>query len=159
MEKLLKLIEADARLSDRELAVMTGMTEAEVAAELRACREAGIIGGYRAIVNWDKTSREHVAALIEVKVTPQKDHGFDDIALRVARFPEVESAYLMSGAYDLAVIVTGRTFKDIATFVSHKLSPMERVVSTSTHFLLQRYKDHGALFEEEQRDERGAATL
>ncbi|HPU58822.1 MAG TPA: Lrp/AsnC family transcriptional regulator, partial [Candidatus Avimonas sp.] len=114
-----------------------------------------VIRGYKAVVDWEKTDRPYVTALIELRVTPKRDFGFDSIAETIMRFNEVESVYLMSGGYDLAVIVSGRTFKDIAMFVAKRLSTLDSVISTATHFVLQRYKESGIILRGEEKDERG----
>ena len=156
MDKLLKLLDTNARLSNAQLAIMLGCSEAEVAAQIDAFERSGVIRGYKAVIDWDRTEREYVTALIELKVSPKPDFGFEYIAETVMRFEEVESVYLMSGGYDLAVIVSGQTFKEVAMFVAKRLSNLESVLSTATHFVLRRYKDAGVLFLAEEKDERGA---
>lgn len=146
-EKILALLERDSRLAAKDIATMLGMDEAAVAAEIRAMTEERIICGFNTLINWDKTDKDYVTALIEVKVTPQRGQGFDKIAGRIYRFDEVKAVYLMSGGFDLTVIIEGKTIKDIAYFVSDKLSPLESVLSTATHFVLKKYKDHGVIFE------------
>lgn len=155
MDMLLTLLCEDARCSNRQLAVMLGITEEEVAQKIREYEDAGIIRGYKTVINWEKVD-EHdtVTALIEIRVSPKIETGFDEIARDIVRFNEVESVYLMSGGYDLAVIVNGRTFKDIATFVSQKLSPLPSVLSTATHFVLSRYKNNGIIMSNEPIEER-----
>jgi len=154
-EDILFFLEKDSRLTAKDLAVMLGSDEEKIAAELKAMKDEQIIRGYHTLINWDKTDREFVTALIEVKVTPQRDKGFDEIAERIYRFDEVKAVYLMSGGYDLTVIMEGRSLKDIAAFVSDKLSPLESVLSTATHFVLKKYKDHGiALEKKSSKDER-----
>lgn len=155
MEKLLKLLDSDARLTNEQLAVMLGTGEKEVAEKISEYEKAGVIQGYKAVIDWDRTDREYVTALIELRVTPKRDLGFEEIADRIMRFDEVESVYLMSGGYDLAVIISGRTFKDIAMFVAKRLSTLDSVLSTATHFVLRRYKDAGMIFLGEEKDERG----
>ena len=155
MDKLLKLIEENARISNEKLAVMTGKKVEEVAADISALEHEGIIRGYKAVIDWEKTDRPYVSAMIELKVTPRKDTGFDGVADTIMHFEEVDSVYLMSGGYDLAVNVHGRTFRDVALFVARRLSTLEGVVSTGTHFVLQKYKDRGILLKGEQRDMRG----
>ncbi|MGI6264714.1 MAG: Lrp/AsnC family transcriptional regulator [Acutalibacteraceae bacterium] len=154
MNKLLKLLETNARKSNAELAVMLGVTEQQVADQIAALEREGAIRGYQALVDWDRTDREYVTAIIELKVSPKKDSGFESIAEAVARLEEVESVYLMSGGYDLSVVVSGRTFQEVAMFVSKRLSPMDAVLSTATHFVLRRYKDRGVIFAHQPRDER-----
>lgn len=156
MEKLLRLLEKDARLTNAELAVMLNMNEAAVAKEIAALEKAGVIRGYKALVDWDRTDREYVTALIELRITPKKDSGFDGIAEKIMKFEEVETVCLMSGGFDLMVMVNGRTFKDVAMFVAKRLSSLDSVVSTATHFVLRRYKEKNVLFLAEEKDERSA---
>ena len=156
MDKLLKLLDTDARLTNAQLAVMLDKTEAEVAAQIAAWEREGVIRAYKALIDWDKTDREYVTAIIELRVTPQPDRGFEEIAEQVSLFDEVESVYLMSGGYDLAVTVRGRSFRDIAFFVAKRLSTLDSVISTATHFVLRRYKDQGVAFTREKKDLRGA---
>lgn len=154
--KILQLLSQNPRLSDHELAVMLDMPDAEVSSAIRALEQEGIIGGYRAIVDWSRVEDvEQVTALIELKVTPRHDTGFDEIAAEILEFPEVETVYLMSGAYDFAVYVTGRSIQDIAMFVARRLSPLDSVISTATHFVLKRYKDNGIILAQTEEDERG----
>lgn len=155
MEKLLKLLQDDAKLTVQELAVMLDMTEAEVAAAIHKFEKDGVIKGYRTLINWERTDVHRASALIELRVTPKKDSGFDELAARVKAFPEVESVYLMSGGYDLSVTVSGRTFQEVAMFVARRLSTLDAVISTATHFVLRRYKDKGVLFAGEEKDGRG----
>jgi len=152
---ILSLVERDGRLSAQEIAARLGVPEEAVRRELETLEREQVICGYGAFVNWEKTDSEYLTALIEVRVTPSRGEGFKRIAERIARFEEVQAVYLMSGGYDLAVIILGRTLKDIAFFVSDKLSPLESVLSTATHFVLKKYKDHGVFFgEEDGGDER-----
>jgi len=146
--RLLQLLERDASASVAQLATMLGVAPEEIARRIEELEKARVIVRRKAIVNWERTGEEPVAALIEVKVSPQRDVGFDAIALRIARYPETRSVYLASGTYDLAVEVVGRTMKDVANFVSEKLAPLEGVQGTTTHFLLRRYKVDGELFDE-----------
>ncbi|MDF2567330.1 MAG: transcriptional regulator, AsnC family [Oscillospiraceae bacterium] len=159
MDKLLKLLEQNARFTNEQLAAMTGISEAEVAARLEEYEKQGIIKGYSAILDYEKIDTNHVVALIELKVTPKRDLGFEEIAQTITTYDEVESVYLMSGGYDLAVTVIGSTFKDIALFVSHRLAPLDSVVSTATHFVLSRYKEKGVIMCDEPKDERGVSFL
>ena len=159
MDKLLKLLDTDARLTNAQLAVMLDKTEAEVAAQIAAWEREGVIRAYKALIDWDKTSADKVTALIEVRVTPQRGQGFDSIAERIYNYPEVRSVYLISGAYDLMVILEGKTLKEVSGFVSDKLSTLDSVLSTATHFILKKYKDHGTIFERKTRDERMPVTL
>ena len=154
MDRLLTLLQNNARLSNRQLAVMLGREEEEVAAAIAKYEKEGIIRGYQAVINWDKTETPTAFARIEIKVTPKKDFGFEEIARTIMELEEVQSVSLMSGGYDLAVTVSGRGFRDIAMFVAHRLSPIESVNSTATHFILKKYKDRGIVFEEEVKDER-----
>lgn len=155
MDKLLKLLDNDARLTLEQLAVMTGKTEAEVADQIDEWQKTGVIRAYKALIDWDKTDREYVTAMIEVKMTPQRDRGFDRIAEKIYQYPEVQSVYLMSGGYDLCLIIEGRTMKEVAYFVAQKLAPIESVISTATHFVLRKYKDKGVIYGAPEVDERG----
>lgn len=141
--KILSILADNARLSCEQLATMTGLTAAEVAAEIDRMQAAGIIKGYKAIIDWDKTDRSLCVARIELRVVPKSGMGFEEIAETIAQFDEVETVYLMSGGYDLALTVSGKTFKDVATFVSHRLAPLDSVQSTATHFVLRKYKERG----------------
>ena len=154
MDKVLKLLDTNARMSNAELAVVLGSTEEAVAARIAELERSGVIRSYKAVIDWERTDRPYVTALIELRVTPKRDLGFEGIAEQVMQFDEVESVYLMSGGYDLAVIVTGHTFKEVAMFVAKRLSTLDSVVSTATHFVLRRYKDDGVLFLGEKKDER-----
>ena len=155
MDKLLKLLDSNARLTDEQLATMLDTSAAEVREKIAKLEKDGAIRAYKAIVDWEKTDREYVTAIIELKVTPRRDVGFEGIAEQIMAFEEVESVYLMSGGYDLSVRVTGRSFKEIAAFVAKRLAPLESVVSTATHFILRRYKESDVMFADEKRDERG----
>lgn len=159
MEKLLTLLEGDATLTPAQLAAMLGLGEAEVKKAIADYEKAGVIRGYKAMVDWDKTERDVVTALIEVKVTPQRDFGFEQIAGRIAMFDEVTSVYLMSGGFDLAVTVEGSSFKQVALFVAKRLAPLDNVLSTATHLVLRKYKDKGIVFGSEPEDERGKISL
>ena len=154
MDRLLTLLQNNARLSNRQLAVMLAREEDEVAAAIAQYEKDGVIRGYQAVIDWDKTETPTVFARIEIKVTPKKDFGFEEIARTIMELEEVQSVSLMSGGYDLAVTVSGRGFRDIAMFVAHRLSPIESVNSTATHFILKKYKERGIVFEEEVKDER-----
>ncbi len=156
MERLLKLLDTNARLTTAEMATMLGTTEDAVKTQMAELEKAGVVRGYKALIDWDRTDRKYVTALIELRVTPQRNYGFDDLAERIMKFEEVETVYLMSGGFDLMVIVNGCTFKDVAMFVAKRLSTLDSVVSTATHFVLRRYKDRGVLFLGEDVDERGA---
>ena len=154
MDKLLKLLKANALESPDNLARMLGMTEEAVKARIAEYERAGIIRGYQAIVNTDQLDVDLVRAVIEIKVTPEREGGFNRIAERVSKFPEVESLNLMSGTYDLLAVVAGRDLKEVAFFVSDKLATISGILSVATHFMLKTYKDNGVLMEVEQRDER-----
>jgi DNA-binding Lrp family transcriptional regulator len=157
-EKILGILQNDASLTPAQIAVMLGEEEAEVSAAIRQYEKDGVIKGYHALINWDRMDTPRASALIELKVTPQRDTGFDEIAARIVEFPEVESVYLMSGGFDLAVMVNGETMADIAMFVAKRLAPIGGILSTATHFLLTRYKDGGKVLDEEYEeiDERGS---
>lgn len=154
MTDLLNLLKENARLTNHELAAMLGKSEEEVAAEIRSLEKKGVIRGYTTILNDELAQSEGVEALIELRVTPKRDFGFDDIARTIMMYDEVESVSLMSGAYDLALTVRGESLKEVAMFVSQRLSAMEGVLSTATHFVLKRYKDKGIFIENEEEDER-----
>ena len=158
MEQLLELLQGEAKLTPAQLAVMLGEREEDVVKAIQRYEKEGVIKGYHALINWERTDIHRATALIELRVSPQKDTGFDEIAGRVMNFPEVESVYLMSGGYDLAVTVTGKTMSDIAMFVSRRLAPIGGVLSTATHFALTKYKDGGVVFNSdyEEFDERGS---
>ena len=153
-EKILSIIEKNAKLPVEDLAALLGEDPEQVGAEIKAMEEEGVICAYHTLINWDSTQDERVDALIEVKVTPQRGMGFDSIAERIYQYEEVDALYLMSGAIDFTVIVKGRTMKEVANFVSMKLGPMESVLSTATHFVLKRYKDHGTKLVAPKKDER-----
>lgn len=154
MKEILELLESDARLTPRQIAAILGRNEEEVAETIQDLERKKIINGYFTLINWDKLGAEKVTALIEVKISPQRDVGFDAVAERIYRFPEVRSVRLMSGAYDLAVMIEGGTMKEIAHFVSFKLASMEYVLSTATHFVLKTYKHHGTIVEDGEDDRR-----
>ena len=157
-EELLTVIEKNSRIDLKELAVILGISEQDVLNELENLEKEGVICGYHTLIDWDKTSVEKINALIEVRVTPQRGQGFDKIAERIYNYPEVSSVYLISGAYDLLVTMDGSSLKDIAEFVSDKLSTLDTVLSTATHFILKKYKDHGIIFENKHSDEREAIS-
>ena len=158
-EKILTFIENNSRIELKDLAVMLGSSETEVANEIADMEKEGIICGYHTLIDWDKTSEEKVTALIEVKVTPQRGLGFDKVAERIYNYPEVTSVYLISGGFDFLVMLEGKTMRDVAQFVSDKLSPLDSVLSTATHFILKKYKDHGSIMAHESKDERMLMTL
>ena len=153
-EELLSILEKNSRIDFSELAILLGVTEEEVLKEIEVLEREGVIGGYHTLINWEKTSIEKVMALIEVKVTPQRGRGFDNIAERIYNYPEVKAVYLLSGGYDLLVILEEKSLKEIANFVSDKLSTLDSVLSTATHFILKKYKDHGTIMNQKQTDER-----
>ena len=154
MKKLLELLEADCTLTRDQLASMTGMTVEQVNEEIRKKEQEKIILGYQAVVDWDRTDREAVTALIEVNVTPQRGEGFDRVAERIYQYDEVESVYLMSGSYDLTVIISGRTLKEVAQFVGQRLATLEDVTGTATHFILKKYKEKHLIFQKAEEQER-----
>ena len=157
-EELLSLIEKNSRIDIKELAVLVGSTETEVLNELEKLENEGIICGYHTLIDWEKTSIEKVNALIEVRVTLQRGQGFDKIAERIYNYPEVKSVYLISGGYELLVTLEEKSLKEISGFVSDKLSTLDSVLSTATHFILKRYKDHGTILGKKQEDEREIIT-
>ncbi|MDO4939738.1 MAG: Lrp/AsnC family transcriptional regulator [Lachnospiraceae bacterium] len=153
-EKILSVIEQNSRLRSEEIAALLGENIDEVRSEMRAMEAEKVIAGYHTIIDWDKTGKEKVYALIEVKTTPQRGLGFDRIAERIMQYPEVDSVYLMSGEFDFAIFLNGKTMREVANFVSEKLSPLDEIRGTATHFLLKKYKDHGAILDEAEHDER-----
>jgi DNA-binding Lrp family transcriptional regulator len=158
MDELLTILQTNALESPDSIAQMLGIPAAEVTRRISEYEKNGVIRGYQAILNEDQLDLDKVTAVIEVKVTPQREGGFDTIAQRVSRFPEVRSAYLMSGTYDLLLFVEGRSLREVAAFVSERLSPLEGVLSTSTHFMLKTYKRFGILMHQETTDERLSVT-
>ena len=157
-EKILSVIEKNSRIDIGELAILLGEDEAAIANEIANMEKEGVICGYHTLINWEKTKNEKVNALIEVRVTPQKGMGFDNIAERIYQFSEVSAIYLMSGSFDFTVFIEGRTMRDVAQFVSDKLAPMDSVLSTATHFVLKKYKDHGTILSAKKKDERQLIT-
>ncbi|WP_075721467.1 Lrp/AsnC family transcriptional regulator [Roseburia sp. 499] len=158
-EKILTFIEKNSRVDLKELAIVLGVDEATVANEMAAMEEEHIICGYHTLIDWEKTSIEKVNALIEVRVTPQRGRGFDSVAERIYNYPEVNAVYLISGGYDLLVTLEGKTLREVAQFVSDKLSTLDPVLSTKTNFILKKYKDHGTIIAEPEEDERMLVTL
>ena len=158
MDELLKILQTNALESRENIARMLGLPAAEVNQRIAEYEKHGVIRGYQAVLNEDQLDLDKVTADIEVKVTPQREGGFDTIARRISRFPEARSAYLMSGAYDLLLFVEGRTLREVAAFVAERLSPLEGVLSTSTHFMLKTYKRFGVLMHQESSDERLSIT-
>ena len=154
MDNILKLLKQNARLSNKEIASMTGSTEDAVAAKIKEYESSGVIKGYSAILNDDLADKDNVTAFIAVKVTPTAEFGFDAIAKKILSYGEVESLTLMSGAFDLAVTISGTNYKEIALFVAQRLSTIEGIVSTSTHFFLKKYKDKGFMINADDKDER-----
>lgn len=152
--KILGIIEKNSKIDLKEVAVLLGTNEETVFNEVVAMEKEGIICGYHTLINWEKTSIEKITALIEVRVTLQRGQGFDSIAERIYNYPEVNSVYLLSGGYDLLVTIEGRTLKEVSSFVSEKLSTSENVLSTATHFILKKYKDHGTIFAKKPEDGR-----
>ncbi len=157
-EKILSMLETNSRIALKELAVMLDIPEPVIANEIAAMEKEGIICAYHTLINWDATGEEKVVALIEVKVTPQRGMGFDKIADRIMQYDEVSALYLMSGAYDFTLLLEGKSMKEVAMFVSDKLAPLESVLSTATHFVLKKYKDHGTILRREREDERQLVT-
>ena len=157
--KILKLLENNSRLTTKDLAKMIGATEEEVVVAIGELEADKVICGYSTVINWDKISEEKVNALIEVKVTPQRGTGFDSIAQRIAKYDEVDSVYLLSGAYDFMVQIKGKSMKEVSEFVFDKLSTLEAIQSTATHFVLKKYKDHGVNFAEEEVSGRETVVL
>lgn len=157
-EKILTFIEKNSRIDIKELAIVLGVDETAVLNELEQMEQEHIICGYHTLIDWDKTSEEKLTALIEVKVTPQRGLGFDKVAERIYNYAEVDSVYLISGGFDFMVMIEGKTMRDVAQFVSDKLSPLDSVLSTATHFVLKKYKDHGSIMVRESKDERMLVT-
>ena len=157
-EELLSIIEKNSRIDLKELAIRLGKEEIDVVNELQKLEDERVICGYHTLINWEKTSIDKVTALIEVKVTPQRGKGFDRIASRIYNYPEVRDVYLISGGFDLLVTLEEKSLKDIAMFVSEKLSTLDSIISTGTHFILKKYKDHGTIIDEHVRDEREVVT-
>ena len=155
MNNILRLLEENATLTHEQLAVMCNKETGDIKRMIEDYEQEGIILGYKTMIDWDKTDREYVTALIEVKITPQRDRGFDRVAERIYNYPEVQSLYLMSGGFDLAVLIEGKTMKEVAYFVAQKLATLEDVISTATHFVLRKYKDKGVVYGIEEIDERG----
>ncbi len=155
MNNILKILEDNANLTHEQLAVMCQKEVGDIKKYIKEQEANGVILGYKTMIDWDKTDREYVTALIEVKITPQRDRGFDRVAELIYNYPEVQSLYLMSGGYDLAVLIEGKTMKEVAFFVAQKLAPIDDVISTATHFVLRKYKDKGVVYGVVEVDERG----
>lgn len=157
-DELLATIEKNSRIDLKELAILLGVEEIDVVNELAKLESEGIICGYHTLINWEKTDIEKVTALIEVRVTPQRGQGFDNIAERIYKYPEVRAVYLISGGFDLLVTLEEKSLKEIANFVSDKLSTLDSVLSTATHFILKKYKEHGTMLSEKYEDKREVVT-
>ena len=153
--KLLKLLNKNARIAPADMATMLGISEEEVTREIAEMEREGLIRGYKAVIDWDQLDNTYVSAIIELKVTPKAGFGFEEVAEKVMKYPQVETVYLMSGVYDLNVVVKGKSLQEVANFVAKELSAMESVTSTATHFVLRRYKDKGLIFGAMPVDERG----
>lgn len=153
-EKILAVIEKNSRIDIKDLAALLGESEVAIANEIAAMEKENIICGYHTLINWDNTSDEKVIALIEVKVTPQRQMGFEKIAERLSLYSEVKAVYLMSGVFDFTVIIEGKSMRGVAQFVSEKLATIDSVISTATHFVLKKYKDHGTVLSDGPQDER-----
>ena len=152
--EILRMLENNSRIDLHDLAIMLGTDESVVLEEIEKMENEGIICGYPTLINWDKTDTEKVTAFIEVRVTPQRGQGFEKLAERITNYPEVKSIYLMSGAFDFAIFLEGKTLKEVSMFVSTKLSTLEAVAGTATHFVLKKYKDHGTIMAAPKKDER-----
>lgn len=159
MEQILELLEKDCKITADQIAVMIDKDPAAVATAIKSFEQDGTILGYKTLINWENTMKEYVTAFIELKVTPQLGEGFDKIAKKIYQHDCVKSVYLMSGGFDLAVFIEGKTLKEVSLFVSEKLAPMDSVISTATHFVLKKYKDMGVIFAHEAEDERRMITL
>ena len=160
MEEILNILDKEkGNVSRAKIAQMLGMEEKEVADKIEKMEKENVIVGYKTIVNWDKTDKDVVVALIELRITPQRGEGFDKVAERIYKYPQVKSLYLMSGAYDLAVTIEGKSMKEVALFVAQKLAPMDSIISTATHFVLKKYKEEGIVFEDDEKDRRQVITL
>lgn len=160
MEEILNILDKEkGNVSRAKIAQMLGMEEKEVADKIEKMEKENVIVGYKTSVNWDKTDKDVVVALIELRITPQRGEGFDKVAERIYKYPQVKSLYLMSGAYDLAVTIEGKSMKEVALFVAQKLAPMDSIISTATHFVLKKYKEEGIVFEDDEKDTRQVITL
>ena len=160
MEEILNILDKEkGNVSRAKIAQMLGMEEKEVADKIEKMEKENVIVGYKTIVNWDMTDKDVVVALIELRITPQRGEGFDKVAERIYKYPQVKSLYLMSGAYDLAVTIEGKSMKEVALFVAQKLAPMDSIISTATHFVLKKYKEEGIVFEDDEKDTRQVITL
>ena len=158
-KKILKLLEKNARLSNEDIAIVADISEAEAAARIGALEKAGVIRGYKGVIDWEKVDPDRVSAIIELKVTPKAGGGFEEVAARVAKYPEVESVSLMSGAYDLNVVVSGKTFHEVTNFVSRELAMIDSVTGTGTQFVMRRYKEYNVELLDTDDDNRGKISL
>lgn len=158
-KEVLKILEGDARSTPKQIATMTGGSAAEVTRLIKQAEKDRVILKYKTIINWEKAGEEQASALIEVRVAPQRDAGFDAVAERIYRFPQARSVYLLSGTYDLLVLVTGKNMNEVADFVSQKLAPMEEVQGTVTHFMLKRYKEDGEILDGKEETRRQPVIL
>ena len=153
------LAKADKKLTNEQIAQMIGSTEAEVEEIIKGLEKNNTIVGYKTMINWDKTDKELVTSLIELRITPQRGEGFDRVAEKIYKYPQVKSLFLMSGSYDLCVMIEGESMKDVALFVASKLAPMDNVLSTATSFVLKKYKEDGMIFYKDEEDSRQVITL
>ena len=158
-KKILKLLEKNARIDVKDIAAITGKSEDEVASEIKEMEAEGLIRGYKGIIDWERVESDSVSAIIELKVVPTAGLGFEEVADRIAKYPEVESVYLMSGACDLIVTVKGRTFREVSDFLSKELALIDSVTSTATQFIMRRYKEFGLELTSSNDDERGNFSL
>lgn len=156
---ILELLENDSRLTPNQLAAMLQKETGDIKREISELEAEGVILGYKTLIDWDKTEREYVTALIEIKVIPQRGRGFDEIAEKICRYSEVNTVFLMSGGFDIAVLVEGKTMREVALFVAEKLALIDQVTSTATHFVLRRYKDKGVIYKAPKIDERGEGGI
>ncbi len=160
MNEILDILEKNGpKTTYGQIAKMIGKGEAEVAAAIAELEKENVIVGYKTLINWDETETERVTALIELRITPQRGEGYDKVAERIYKYPQVKSLFLMSGAYDLAVVIEGKSMKEVALFVAQKLAPMDAVISTATHFVLKKYKDNGLEFYKDDKDSREVMSL
>jgi len=158
-KEILKILEEDARTTVKQIATMTGLSSSEVSKQIKQAEKDRTILKYKTMINWEKVGEEQVMALIEVRVAPQRDVGFDSIAERIYRFPQARTVYLLSGTYDLFVLVVGKTMREVAEFVSRKLAPLEGVQGTVTHFVLKRCKEDGEIIEDKEEVKRQQVVL
>ena len=156
---ILNILQENAKTPLKEIAGKVYLSTPTVSARIEKMEKENVIVGYKTIVNWDKTDKDVVVALIELRITPQRGEGFDKVAERIYKYPQVKSLYLMSGAYDLAVTIEGKSMKEVALFVAQKLAPMDSIISTATHFVLKKYKEEGIVFEDDEKDTRQVITL